>query len=162
VKTHCGLDLEAFLTHLNDAAGAGWTRAVETDLVGAHLLTWDQVRAIQKAGMDIGSHTRTHRVLQTIASAELESELALSRSQLEAELGTTVRAISYPVGRSIAGSPDVRAAVERAGYRIGFNYEPSPQSLRDFDPLDIHRFSVARTTSDLALTSQLAFRWFLR
>ena len=62
-------------------------------------MTWDDVRALAGAGMDIESHTRTHRVLDTLDRDQLRDELVGSRRDLEAQLGRPIRAIAYPVGR---------------------------------------------------------------
>ena len=82
-------------------------------------MTWDQVRALARAGMDVESHGRRHRVLQTLDDATLDDELAGSRADLEAQLGRPVRAIAYPVGRRIAREARIRDALAAAGYRIG-------------------------------------------
>ena len=98
VKTEVGLDLDRFLGAVAAAAGVVWTEALERTLADAALMTWDQVRALRRAGMDVQSHTRTHRVLQTLAPAQLRDELCGSKADLERELDAPVVAISYPRG----------------------------------------------------------------
>jgi len=159
VKDRPGLDLEDFLQSLARAADAPWDDAVEAELVRRHVLTWDDVRALRRAGMDIGSHTRTHRVLQTVPTDQLADELAGSRSDLEAQLGEPISTIAYPVGRPVAGIPAIRSAVAAAGYRLGFSYRTGRQDLRRLDVLDVHRFSVERDTSDHAFLADLALPW---
>jgi hypothetical protein len=46
--------------------------------------------------MDIESHTRSHRVLETLDREELHDELVGSRRDLEVRIGRPVRAISIP------------------------------------------------------------------
>ncbi len=82
-------------------------------------MTWDHVRELKQGGMDVQSHTRTHRVLQTLSERELSDELTGSRSDLERELGERPRALAYPVGNPPLDSSPIRKALEQAGYEIG-------------------------------------------
>jgi len=161
IKDRPGLDLEDFLQSLAWASDAPWSDAVEAELVQRHVMTWDDVRALRRAGMDIGSHTRTHRVLQTVPTDALADELAGSRSELEAQVGEPILTVAYPVGRPVAGIPAIRAAVVDAGYRLGFSYGTGRQDLRRLDPLDVHRFSVERDTPDDVFLAQLALPWLI-
>ena len=110
------------------------------------ICSWDQVRALAAAGMDIGSHTRTHRVLQTVPEAELAAELAGSRADLEAVLGRPVRAIAYPVGDPVVGHPAIRRALEAAGYAVGLTNSTGASLIwpRRPHPLDIRRQALDR------------------
>ena len=128
-------------------------------------MTWDHIRALSRAGMDIQSHSRSHRVLQTLDDAQLDAELAGSRQELEAQLGRPVRAIAYPVGRRLGqGTERIRAAITEAGYRIGLTngsgvnriWPKSLGSRRRVDPLDIHRLALDRSMSDAMFLGQIA------
>lgn len=160
VKERRALDLQAFLDELAEAADAPWNRTVEDDLVARHVMTWDDVRTLRREGMDVGSHTRTHRVLQTVPYDQLEGELAGSRSDLEAVLGEKIQTIAYPVGRPVR-DPAVRQAIEAAGYRLGFTYDTGRQYLRALDPLDVRRFAIERSDSDRVLRVRIALPWLL-
>ena len=120
-------------------------------------MTWDQVRALRKAGMGIGSHTRRHRVLATVPDQELSDELLESRLDLEAVLDEPVRTIAYPVG--VPCGPRLRAAVESAGYELGFTYRTGVQPLRRLDPLGIRRQTVNRSWSVARFRTVSAFPW---
>jgi peptidoglycan/xylan/chitin deacetylase (PgdA/CDA1 family) len=144
VKTTYALDIERFLSELVEAAGVDWSDAIERQMADQHLMTWEQVRAMRKAGMTIGSHTRHHRVLGTVPTAEFSDELLGSRQDIEAQLGEPIRTISYPVGGSVVHSQAIRAALESAGYEVGFAYGSAQRSWRiqDADPFDIPRLVV--------------------
>lgn len=142
VKKAYDLDVERFLSELAIAAEVSWDPAFERGLADELLMTWDDVRSLASAGMEIGSHTRTHRVLQNIRPEELESELFGSKEDLERELGERVRSISYPVGGPISSSSEIVDAVERAGYEIGFSTGISRHPPR------FHRFDIGRTMLD--------------
>jgi len=127
-------------------------------------MTWDDVRALAAAGMDVESHSRRHRVLQTLDEAGLEDELAGSRRELEAQLGRPVQAIAYPVGRRIAHLAPIRRAVEAAGYKIGFTNMSGasriwPGALGKVvrtDRFDVPRLATDRSMSDAMFLLQIA------
>jgi peptidoglycan/xylan/chitin deacetylase (PgdA/CDA1 family) len=107
--------------------------------------------------MDIQSHTRSHRVLQTLSADRLADELAGSRADIEREIGAPVRTVAYPVGYSIRHVPRIRAAVQRAGYEIGFTNATGVNYLwRPTDPLDVRRVPMMREQSTSMFRGLLA------
>lgn len=150
VKTHQRLDLERFLDELAAAARVVWSREMERAFADRLLLNWDHVRELRKAGMDVQSHTRTHRVLQTLQADELFDELAGSRADLERELGEPTRALAYPVGNPVLGSSSIRAALESAGYEIGFSNGTGSNVLDGH----VDRFNICRQTVGLNLSAE--------
>lgn len=119
VKQEVGLDLDRFQVELAQAA------AVEVDeaaLSRGLFMDWDEVRAMQAAGMDIGAHTERHRVLQTLSLAEAKDELVRPRVELRERLGQAPRAIAYPVGRPLTAESGLRSLVAEAGYELGFTF----------------------------------------
>ena len=94
MKTHPALDLERFLDELAHSAEVAWSQKLERTFAERLLMTWDHVRELRRAGMDVESHTRTHRVLDTLPPAELHDELAGSRADLEREVGAPARALA--------------------------------------------------------------------
>jgi peptidoglycan/xylan/chitin deacetylase (PgdA/CDA1 family) len=128
-------------------------------------MTWDQVRALARSGMGVESHTRRHRVLQTLDAASLEDELAGSRKDLEAQIGRPVRVLAYPVGRRIASAAHIRRAIAQAGYRVGMSNKTGvnrlwPSLFRGvmppIDPFDIRRLAIDRSMSDAMFLTQVA------
>lgn len=157
IKDERGLDLARYLDELTAAAGVAWSPAIERALADELIMTWDDVRAMRDAGMDIESHTRGHRVLQTLDAAGLRDELDGSRADLARELGTPPRVIAYPVGRTIAPYPQVHAAVAAAGYRCGLTNASGVVPLwKKVDALDIGRLAVDRDLTDEMFLGQLA------
>ena len=121
VKATPALDFSRFLRELYQRGEVPWTPQDERHWADVLVMSWDDVRALRDAGMQIGSHTRTHRILQNVPAEELADELRGSRDDLRRELSADVRVVSYPVGRPISGSPSVVAAVRDAGYTLGFS-----------------------------------------
>lgn len=152
-----GLDLEAFLRALGEAAKVPWSEAEERRHADELILTWDQVRALRKAGMSVASHTCTHRVLQTLTEAQLAEELSCSRRALEEALDEPIYAVSYPVGRTISDRPAIRRAVVAAGYDLGFsNASGINNTWQGLDPLDLRRVSLDIELEDVLFRAMLA------
>lgn len=81
--------------------------------VRKELMSNEQVKAWQAAGMEVGAHSRTHPRLTGCTDAELQSELAGSKADLEALTGAPVTQFCYPYGDLDARVAD---AVRQAGY----------------------------------------------
>jgi peptidoglycan/xylan/chitin deacetylase (PgdA/CDA1 family) len=116
--------------------------ALETALGGdqvptwAGMMSWDQIRELQRAGHEIGSHSLTHPLLPDLSDAQIRDEIFTSRSRLESVTGASVSSFCYP-----NGSYDARclSAVRDAGYVCavtttwGLNRNSSPYELRRCD-----------------------------
>lgn len=164
VKNTYDLDVERFLEELSTTIDADWTRQREADCADGLIMTWDQIRALARAGMDVESHGRHHRVLQTLDSATLQDDLEGSRRDLEAQLGRPIRALAYPVGRRISGERHIRDAIAAAGYQIGMSnqsgvnrwWPPALRKLAPIDPFDVRRLATDREMSDAMFLTQVA------
>ncbi|HEY2029353.1 MAG TPA: polysaccharide deacetylase family protein [Myxococcales bacterium] len=110
---------------------------VVTDFAGQPgFLTWDGVRALEAAGMEIGSHTVDHLRLPDLAPAKVHWELRESKRLLDNQLRRPVEAVAYPYNSVRVWM--LEAAAE-AGYRIGV----SGYVHGSGDPLELARYSVA-------------------
>jgi len=165
VKNENQLDVDRFLDEIAAALGVEWSRDIEARYANQMIMTWDDIRALAKSGMDVESHTRHHRVLQTLSPADLDDELTGSRLELESQLGRPVRVIAYPVGRRIANLAHIRRALSAAGYRAGLSNKSGvnrlwPSMLRGLvqpiDPFDIRRLALDRSMSDAMFLTQVA------
>jgi peptidoglycan/xylan/chitin deacetylase (PgdA/CDA1 family) len=157
VKGERGLDLERFLDELILATEVAWSPEIEARLTDELIMRWDDIRRLHAAGMDIQSHTRSHRVLQTLPNRYLIEELVGARHDIERELEHPVRTVAYPVGYSIRHLPDIRRAVQAAGYEVGFTNASGVNYLwRTIDPFDIRRIAMERELSMSMFRAQLA------
>jgi peptidoglycan/xylan/chitin deacetylase (PgdA/CDA1 family) len=164
IKDTQHLDLDRYLEGLGRALGVEWNRQSETDAADSLIMTWDHVRALARAGMDVESHGRRHRALQTLDAGTLESELAGSRQDLEEQLGRPVRAIAYPVGHRVIGRQHICDALASAGYQVGLSNKtgvnrwlpPSLRGLAPIDRFDVRRLATDREISDAMFLTQLA------
>ena len=87
-----------------------------TGLVGQPgYLSWDGVRELAAAGMEIGSHTASHPRLADLPDARVDDELRVSRLRLEEELHRPVEALAYPYN---SVRPRIAEAARTTGYRV--------------------------------------------
>ena len=150
-------DIARLLEELSAAAEVPWTHDMDRSFANRLIMTWDQVRALRRAGMGVESHTRTHRVLQRLGPEDLANELSGSRADLERELGEPVRAIAYPVGKPLVGNSPIRAALETAGYELGFSNGTGPTPLwGQRDRFDIRRQTIGRNLPPSYVLGMLA------
>lgn len=164
VKDTPHLDIDRFLTELYATFGVEWNDEIEATHAGNLIMSWDHVRALSRAGMDVESHGRWHRVLQTLDGDVLHDELAGSKQDLEAQLGHPCRAIAYPVGRRVAHVQRIRDALVAAGYRIGLSnasgatriWSGALGHVLPCDRFDIRRVSTDRVMSDAMYLTQVA------
>jgi len=103
--------------------------AAETAILDAR-----QLREMAEAGMEIGSHTRTHPDLTSLTPREMQTEITDSKKELEDLLGQEVYSFAYPYGRFNQACAD---AAQQSGYRFAcsvrpgwFHSEPDPFRLR--------------------------------
>jgi peptidoglycan/xylan/chitin deacetylase (PgdA/CDA1 family) len=80
-------------------------------------MTWEMLIEMRRAGVIIGSHTRSHVLLTLESRAVVREEVLESRRELERRLGGTADHFAYPDG---AFNDDAVDAVQRAGYRCGY------------------------------------------
>jgi peptidoglycan/xylan/chitin deacetylase (PgdA/CDA1 family) len=104
------------------AANVGGTNSWDQqDARVVDLLDAEGLKAVAAAGIEIGSHTSTHRPLGKVPAEELDEELAGAAARLEALGLPRPRSFAYPYGDC---SEELGAAVERAGYSVGFTIQP--------------------------------------
>jgi len=98
-------------------------------------VSWDQAIEMDRAGIEVGSHTITHPILPNLSDEHLERELTGSRVRLETVLGRKSNLFCYP-----NGSYDHRArlAVAKAGYECAVTTEPGLVDSQS-DPLALCR-----------------------
>jgi peptidoglycan/xylan/chitin deacetylase (PgdA/CDA1 family) len=80
-------------------------------------LTWEMLDEIRRAGVTIGSHTRTHVLMTNESRQRVMEEAAGSRTDLESKLGSGVHHFAYPSGCFDTFAVD---AVAAAGYRFAY------------------------------------------
>jgi peptidoglycan/xylan/chitin deacetylase (PgdA/CDA1 family) len=61
-------------------------------------LSWEEIKTLQQRGVEIGSHTCSHRKLSEIVPVEAERELAVSHQTIAARLSQATMPLAFPYG----------------------------------------------------------------
>jgi peptidoglycan/xylan/chitin deacetylase (PgdA/CDA1 family) len=127
---------------------------ITAGLIGVQeTMNWAQIRTLHEAGMEIGSHTLTHRPPSTLTDEELRHELVKSRCILEDGLGAPVTSISSPTGFF---NPRMCAIAKESGYhalcfgRVGLAADAG-------DPFSLKRVAVKRGMNEEEFKALLRF-----
>ncbi|MHB8418168.1 MAG: polysaccharide deacetylase family protein [Myxococcales bacterium] len=117
-------------------------------------LAWPEVKAMAASGLaQVGAHGRNHLYLRRLGDAALTSEVAGSRQDLAAVLGTPVDLFAYPFG---AFNEAVLEAVRLSGFTGAYSVGVGVGGAFAY-----RRRSVHRGLSDAAFERLLADRWIL-
>ena len=122
---------------------------VITGMIGGWYLTWDQIRQMNAAGIEIGSHTVHHVSLASAFPAEAEHELLDSKTTLENELGHPIQFFCYPSGEPFHnGTLQRRQFITNLLYQdgyVGALLDPGAESIVQDPqkPYELYRIRVA-------------------
>jgi len=112
-------------------------------------LTWQQIREMQRGGLEFGAHTHTHPNLAYIGTERARFEIRASRQILEEQLQVPVTTFAYPFGKPAlhfdAGTVRVVAGL---GFEcaVAIHY----RGVRaDDSPFSIPRFAVTNDSLDV-------------
>lgn len=108
------------------------------------LLTWDQIKEMEKNGIEFGAHTATHPNLAAIPSDEAVSEITLCKQVLEQELGHPVLSFAYPYGKY---NEQTKAAVAQAGFKAAVTTAVDKNDLLTTDYYGLKRLRVTGYTT---------------
>ena len=122
----------------------GGTNSWDKGLVAEKpLMTESDWRAWIDAGMDVGSHTRTHADLSSLDMESARRQIFDSKSELERTLNCEVRHFCYPYGRFRAEHSQQANA---AGYITATSSRRGRATPED-DPYTLRRVLVAQATT---------------
>lgn len=67
--------------------------------LGSHpILSWQQAAEMSDAGIEIGSHTKSHPDLRHLPVEKIEYEIRASKEEIENHIGGPVQSFAYPFG----------------------------------------------------------------
>jgi peptidoglycan/xylan/chitin deacetylase (PgdA/CDA1 family) len=118
------------------------------------LLTWDELSFLSAQGVDIGSHTHTHALLDRVDNDTIDYELLTSKNIIEEKINKEINMFSYPNG-SFKNSY-IKISLKKHGYKYAFTLEREP--IINYDPYIIPRCLVYE---DLAYSIKKYFLYLL-
>jgi peptidoglycan/xylan/chitin deacetylase (PgdA/CDA1 family) len=114
-------------------------------------LTWPLLRGLEGRGIEIGSHTVSHRDLTSLSDTAAFAELYRARRALERHLGHRIPWLAYPFG---AFNARIERLARRAGYVLAVTTQwgTRQSALR---PLALHRLRILDSTGVSGLAAML-------
>ncbi len=111
---------------------------VTNDIGRPGYLTWDQLRDMEKRGIELGSHTANHQPLTTLDAQMRTDELKLSKLLMEWNGLKTVFAFSYPNG---AYDEELPKLLKENEYLAAVTGEAGLNTMKT-DPYLLHRINI--------------------
>lgn len=109
------------------------------------LLNADGLKELERGGVEIGSHSRTHPMLNQIPPEQVFTEVVGSVTDLESVGLKTPRLLAYPYGEY---DEAVQQVVQSSHIKAAFTVEPRPVTPDD-NHLQVPRIEVFRKDSGL-------------
>ena len=133
----------------------------EMAAVHAPLLTPGDMRSMESAGIEFGSHSVNHPWLTRLSESELVEELSRSRDVLGSIVERPLPVLAYPYGDV---DRRVKHAVQRTGYSAALAVNSGPLGIHA-DLLEIRRLPVGNLSNDAYMKFKLSgadklYRWF--
>jgi poly-beta-1,6-N-acetyl-D-glucosamine N-deacetylase len=129
-------------------AGLPFTVFVSTapiDRGSSNYMSWEQIRALKKSGVEIGAHTSTHNHMPTATAGRNNAELDTSNARMAAEIGAAPDLFAYPFGEA---SSAVIKLVRQKNYQMAFGQHSgvvNPSTDLNYIP----RFALNENYGDL-------------
>lgn len=127
--------------------GLHGTFYIPSGLVGKkNYMTWDQLKALQAAGNEIGGHSLDHTRLGGLDTPSLKHEICDDRQNL-VDHGFSPVAFAYPFGNY---DDNVKAMVSQCGYAGARTINGGPQRFPLTDPFAVRAMPYVVSDTDLA------------
>jgi len=116
-----------------------------------NLLDPDQIREMNDAGFEIGSHSMSHLYLPSETEVNAWYEIERSKQELESLINRNVNSFCYPYG---AVTNYLKQMVKEAGYNIGCGVYTGPPKF-GMDIFDIRRITIPGGTNTLSFALKM-------
>ena len=108
------------------------------ELPRSELLSWSDIKALNDAGIEFGSHTKTHPDLTKLSRTEAEAEITQSKTAIEDTIGTEAVTFAYPFGRSNASVRNIAAANFEASCSVDLGKITPRSDLSSLERIDAY------------------------
>lgn len=110
----------------------------ERELCDGLYMTWEDARALEGAGVELGGHTVRHEILSRLDAERQLAEVRGCADALERELGDRPHTFAYPFGRRWDYDEKSVAAARAAGFRAAVNTHAGTNDEKS-DPFQLKR-----------------------
>jgi peptidoglycan/xylan/chitin deacetylase (PgdA/CDA1 family) len=110
----------------------------ESSATPFRLMDWDQLEALQSAGLSIEGHTASHPDVRSLSDTQIEAEMEEADSTIERRLGRRPRYFAYPFGYHNAAARAVAKKRYAGSFTTRLDYLEGPVELDAIPRLDAH------------------------
>jgi peptidoglycan/xylan/chitin deacetylase (PgdA/CDA1 family) len=103
------------------------------------MLTWPEVRAMSKYGIEFQSHTWSHGIITNIPIEQAQMELAQSKHDIEVNTGKPCFTVAWSHG---IFNGEILSLLPGTGYRIAVTYNDGMNYLSNLNLYGILRFKI--------------------
>lgn len=115
------------------------------------MLTWEQIKEMDAAGITIGCHTLDHAHLSKVSPAEARRQIVECKQKLEEVLGQEVQFFCYPYGEY---NPYTLQVLRECGFRAAVTVNPLLVTGVK-DPLQLNRIGIPGYIEDEEFASRI-------
>lgn len=108
---------ESIIEHLINIANVN----ISDKLGKQNILSWNEIKKMNKKGIDFGAHTVTHPILTNITLDKAKMEILNSKNCIEENLETKVKSFAYPNGDS---NKNLSSLISKLGFCCSVTTEP--------------------------------------
>lgn len=104
-------------------------------------MTWEDVQALAKGGVELGGHTASHEILSRLDGETAAREVRTGREAIVKRLAMQPESFAYPFGRRWDYDPKSKEAVRAAGFRSATTTHAGTNG-RGSDPYELKRIMI--------------------
>ena len=119
-------------------------------------LNWEQLRTLNKEGVTLCPHTRTHPLLTRVTPDVAREEIRGSCQDMENALGELLPVFAYPNGDH---NEHTASILKEEGIKVAFSCRDGLNNIHTVDPLRICRTNITRRTSPYLFRLRM-YNWF--
>jgi peptidoglycan/xylan/chitin deacetylase (PgdA/CDA1 family) len=108
-------------------------------------LDWEDARALERAGVELGAHTVSHAILARLDAAEQRAEIDGSLRAIERGLGHRPRTFAYPWGRRWDYDEHSRGLARELGFACAVSSHAGTNDART-DSTQLRRIAIDEDT----------------
>ena len=102
------------ITHVN----------IPDKLGNQHVLSWNEIKKMDKNGIDFGAHTVNHPILTKVTLDEAKWEIVNSKNIIEEVLERKINSFAYPNGQNDDFNKRILSLVKNSGFNCSVSFLP--------------------------------------
>ncbi len=139
------------------AVGGVWSIPWEGQRTDLQMLSWSEIRELERHGFEIGSHGHNHNALAQVPWEQAVFDVRTSTERISHELGRKPTAFAYPFGSAKTFCAHTKTLIAAEGYTVCCTMIQRSASAKD-ELLSLPRMCVFCTDSIQSIKDKLSGR----